>query len=245
MLRASVDSPRLLVLLVGDDLVFLDPMADRLVTAGYRAQRADTLPSVWRQVIEEPPFAIVIDASRARAPWRPWELCRELAVHRAYLIALALADNCSRSRTKAFQHGADHCFCKLPPESEELLAYLDARRPSPLDYPVRSGPGHPQAIQTVKIDLENSQVSRGGRRSILSPKERTLLGLLLQHAGRTVPTDEIYGCLWVRRSRASCRANLKQIVRRLREKMELNPSRPKHLLSVRGLGYRIILPPAT
>lgn len=234
----------LFVLLVGDNLAPFERIGARLTERGYRTSRADTIPAVWRNVIKEQPYAVVMDATEPRAAWRPWTLCRELAESRAFLLVLLTLENCPRDRARALRCGADHCLPMVEHSGEALAAYLDAPkfRRGDRETTVQA----PRWIGTAtQIDWDNREICRNGETTGLSLKEFELLKLLVQHSGKTVLMDEIFQCLWRKRSRISCRANLKQVVRRLRGKLEIDPEHPQHLVSMRGVGYRLMLTPVS
>lgn len=245
-MHGALSAPKsLLVLIVGPDRNPVDPIVTRLVSAGYHTARAETVRAAWRCVIQEQPFAIVVDAQHPHSTWHPFDLCRELADCPGMLTILLVSKDCPHERANAFRCGADQCFATDQESIKGLVAYLEARRTG-RDRGLAAGTHKgPLADRAIVIDWENRQIRRGGRCSVLSNKESLLLDLLICHHGSLVTYDEIHRRLWKKRSRSLCAGNLKQIVFRLRRKIEANPRRPKHLLTVRGLGYRILLTPGS
>lgn len=94
---------------------------------------------------------------------------------------------------------------------------------------------------SMHIDWQSREVHRDGQTDLLTPKEFELLELLVSHQGKIVERDGIHRALWKRKGRASCQANLKQLIMQLRRKIEQDPSRPRYLLSAHGIGYRLKL----
>ena len=90
---------------------------------------------------------------------------------------------------------------------------------------------------TLTVDIGCGQVLRDGTAVALTATERRLLFLLVENAGRIVPTDRILEAVWgpVYREESDY---VKLYVWRLRQKIEANPEEPKYLLTERGVGYR-------
>lgn len=90
------------------------------------------------------------------------------------------------------------------------------------------------------IDTERHQVEREGRASdVLTAQEAGLVDYLAHAEGRAVSRDELLVMVWRYSPRSVTRA-VDKAVNRLRSKIEVNPRRPVHLLTVRGEGYRFV-----
>jgi len=89
----------------------------------------------------------------------------------------------------------------------------------------------------TEVDLVLGRVGDG----LLNPRERALLRYLAEHSGRPVPRAELLEAVWSYRGKAATRV-VDMTVRRVRTKIERDPSRPRHLLTQRGEGYRLVLP---
>ena len=90
----------------------------------------------------------------------------------------------------------------------------------------------------IEIDLESAAVRRNQEELPLTAKERMLLLKLYENEGRIVTSDAICQAVWGDDS-FSYENTLMVHIRRIREKIEADPSRPRHLLTVRGLGYKL------
>ncbi len=90
----------------------------------------------------------------------------------------------------------------------------------------------------VTIDLFSSRVLLSGRALDLTGAEYRLLCLLVRNANRIVTRDIILNELWDEAGNFVDGNTLSVYVRRLREKVEADPSRPRHLITVRGFGYQ-------
>ncbi len=90
----------------------------------------------------------------------------------------------------------------------------------------------------LRIDLSASRVSLNGKAIELTAAEYRLLCLLSRNAGRVVTREAILRELWDDEGSYVDDNTVSVYVRRLREKLEADPSHPEHLLTVRGFGYR-------
>lgn len=88
------------------------------------------------------------------------------------------------------------------------------------------------------VSLAEGKVFSAGKPLELTGSEYRLLCLLLQNSGRVLPRDLILNRLWDGCGNFVDDNTLSVYIRRLREKLEKDPSRPEHLKTVRGLGYR-------
>lgn len=91
---------------------------------------------------------------------------------------------------------------------------------------------------SLVIDLAASRAALNGDPLDLTRAEYRLLCLLVRNAGRVVTRDTIFSELWDNMGDFVDDNTLSVYVRRLREKIESDPSQPRHLLTVRGFGYR-------
>jgi two-component system alkaline phosphatase synthesis response regulator PhoP len=95
--------------------------------------------------------------------------------------------------------------------------------------------------QRCTVDAANKSVSLEGRKLNLSPKEYELFCLLLKNKGRVLSPREILEQLWEDAGRASS-ADVHQYMHLLRRKVEPELSRPRWILTVRGFGYKLVIP---
>lgn len=90
----------------------------------------------------------------------------------------------------------------------------------------------------LSIDPVGSRVMIDGTSVELTRAESRLLGLLMRNADRVVTREVIFGTLWDNMGDFVDDNTLSVYIRRLREKIEPDPSQPRHLVTVRGFGYR-------
>jgi DNA-binding response OmpR family regulator len=155
---------------------------------------------------------------------------------RAAMRAVHLAPpEAVEARLAALEAGFDDALTTATPATELAgrLAWLDARaRP-------KAGTGTVlQVADGLELDLTAHELRRDGRIVHLRPKEFGLLALLAAHPGRAYTRRELLSRVWgVDHSGGQRTVDVH--VRWLRSKIEPEPGRPVHLVTVRGLGYRL------
>ena len=95
-------------------------------------------------------------------------------------------------------------------------------------------------LSGCEIDLERAEVIKGGERIPLTAKEYELLSALYRNAGRIVTIDTLCEAAWGDNP-YGYENSLMAHIRRIREKIEENPSKPVSLVTVKGLGYKLMV----
>lgn len=95
-------------------------------------------------------------------------------------------------------------------------------------------------VRDLTIELNRGQVARGGQMLNLTPTEFRLLVFLARHAGQAISRTQILDAVWGYDSDVDSERNVNVHIRRLREKVEIDPDRPSLILTVPGLGYRLV-----
>lgn len=95
-------------------------------------------------------------------------------------------------------------------------------------------------LDDIYVSLETAAVIRGGKEKTLTAKEFILLKKLYENRNRIVTNDALCMAAWGD-SYYGYENTLMVHIRRLREKIEGEPSRPKHLITVKGLGYKLVV----
>lgn len=126
-----------------------------------------------------------------------------------------------------------------PFHSGELLAELR-------DAVERFAPGERSLVASISglsMDLSKRFVTISGREVVLTPTEYELLKLLVMNAGHVVTREQLLTRIWGR-EHPDDTTRLRIMIRRLREKIEPDPSHPTYIKTQTGVGYRLDAPPA-
>jgi DNA-binding response OmpR family regulator len=166
------------------------------------------------------------------------EVCRMLRRGSMVPILLLTARDSEIDKVVGLEIGADDYITK-PFSMRELLARVKAQlrrnqRPEGEPRPAASGS---LRLAGIDIDLRARSVKRGERRVHLKPKEFDLLAFLAQNPGHVFTRDQLLERVWGYAFNGDSRT-VDVHVRWLREKLEEQPSKPKLLETVRGVGYR-------
>ena len=170
------------------------------------------------------------------------DVCREIrqstsAQLRAVPILMLTAKADEVDKVVGLEVGADDYVTK-PFSMRELLARIKAMlRRTQLDS-AEAEADRALAVGPIQVDPTQRRVTRKGKEIALKPKEFDLLSFLGRHPGQVFSReqllDQVWGYGYVGDSRT-----VDVHVRWLREKIEKNPSKPKLLETVRGVGYRV------
>jgi DNA-binding response OmpR family regulator len=169
------------------------------------------------------PDAVIVDASSGRLNCK--RLCRALRAE-TYAIIIVLVSN----PAKAEPLNGVSFFLPKSTSPKKLMQ----RVRSALD----SKPPREMRVANLTLDTERRRLTRGNRTHNLTPKEFELLKLFMEHRDQTVSRKLLMKEVWNTDYLGDTRT-LDVHVRWLREKIEDDASRPVHLVTVRGQGYRL------
>ncbi len=135
--------------------------------------------------------------------------------------------------------GADDYLTK-PFLPEELILRIQSILRRTYLHAVKAKVEHTVILGNKTIDFDAGTVTDGTSIQELTAKELLLLGKLYENRGNIVTFDTICDTLWGDASYYGYENTLMVHVRRLREKIEENPSKPQYIVTVRGLGYKMV-----
>jgi two-component system alkaline phosphatase synthesis response regulator PhoP len=221
------------ILLVEDEPSLALILADLLTGEGYTVDSAADGPTGLTRALNEPWDLILLDVMLPGL--NGFEVCRRLRQHgKDVAILMLTAKTQLTDRVVGLKLGADDYVTK-PFEPPELLARVEA-----LLRRIRKDKLRPVSHFTfddVEIDFEQNQVRKAGVAISLAAKELDLLRYLIDHRGKVVPRDELLEAVWEYQPGVSSRT-IDVHVAWLRQKLEDNPQTPRHIHTVRGVGYR-------
>lgn len=228
------------VLVVEDERTLLETLAYNLTRQGYEVLTAADGPAALEVARRERPDLIVLDLMLPGIDG--FEVCRVLRreMNAPILMLTARADEVDR--VVGLEVGADDYVTK-PFGMRELLARVKAllRRVrlirEELAAAEESAPAGRLTFGDLTLDLGRGEVRRGGETLHLKPREYDLLVFLARHRGMALSRDLILERVWGWDYGGGTRT-VDVHVRWLRGKIEVDPARPKRIVTVRGVGYR-------
>ncbi len=220
------------VLVVDDDPELLPLLAFALRQGGWLVIEAANGERALEQFAAEAPDLVILDVNLPGIDG--FEVCRRLreAGHETPVLMLTVRGD-EEDLVRGLDLGADDYLTK-PFSPRTLLARVRAL----LRRAGREGGGGITAGEIV-LDPERATVRVAGRAPVrLTPLEARLLQLLAAAAGEPVRSERILAHVWGSRAGGD-RQLLKQLVHRLRRKLEDDPAEPRRLLTELGIGYRL------
>lgn len=226
------------VLVVDDEPPILRFLRTSLTAAGHRVVTTKDAADGLKALSGEKPDLVILDLG---LPDRSgFEVIATIRQTSAVPIIVLSARSDERSKVEALDLGADDYISK-----PFGMAELTARIRAALRHRFQSqGELAVFVSGDLTVDLVRRRVSRAGREIKLSPKEFELLRHLVAHAGKVLTHRHLLREVWGP-AQADEVQYLRVFVRGLRQKLEPDPTRPTHILTELGVGYRLQLPPET
>jgi two-component system KDP operon response regulator KdpE len=221
------------VLVVDDEQQILRALRTSLRAVGYEVDTADTAEGALAAAAMRPPDAVILDLVLPDGSGT--DVARELRTWSSAPVIVLSAVGDESEKVSALDAGADDYVTK-PVGLDELLARLRAqlRRAGPAGEPVLR-------VGDLVVDLERREVRVAGAPVHLTPHEFDLLRYLARNEGKLLTHRMILQEVWGP-GYADAKNILHVNVSQLRRKLEVDPSRPQHLLTEPGVGYRLVDP---
>jgi DNA-binding response OmpR family regulator len=217
------------ILVVEDEPAIAIGLRDDLELEGYRVDVAEDGVIAIEAASRAAYDLVLLDVMLPKKDG--FSVCRELRASGVRTpIILLTARGEEADKIRGLNLGADDYITK-PFSPLELNARIQAvlRRTAPA-APVRR-------FGDLTVDFARCEVARAGARIDLTAQEFKLLRAFLDHAGEVLSLDRLLGLVWGPSVFLSDRV-IYTHVNNLRGKIEAEPSRPRHIVSLRGLGYR-------
>ncbi len=221
------------VLIADDDKDLLALIGFTLAQAGYLAVKAGDGPSALKAFENEAPDLVVLDINMPGATG--FQVCEAIRRTSRVPVMMLTVRGEEEDLVKALELGADD-YLNKPFSPRTLLARIKALlRRAGMENTT------PLAAGRVKLDTEDHTVQIGSGPAVrLTKLELRLLQMLLANNGHTVNSDRLLMQVWGHRGSGD-RQLLKQLVHRVRQKIEIDPAAPQLLQTVAGAGYKLIV----
>ncbi len=219
------------VLLVEDDGAIVRTLTDLLRSEGFQVEAEATQSGAQARLAAERFDIVLLDVTLAEG--NGFAVCaaaRETAPGMPVIFLTASDDE--YSTVAGLDMGAIDYIAK-PFRARELVSRMRGalRRAGSVDSVLAAG--------DVRLDVASATVTKGGREVFLSALEYRLLLCFLQHGGRLVTREMLRDAVWDSAGEYVSDNALNVYVKRLREKVETDPSDPRLIVTVRGLGYKV------
>ena len=223
-----------LILIVEDELEIAELVRDYLEAEGYRALLASDGLEGLNYFKEYKPTLAVLDVMLPKMDGI--ELCRRLRIDSNIPILMMSAKKSETDKIIGLGMGADDYITK-PFSPGELVARIKAhlRRYQHLSAPRETG--NFLKFSGLEIDLKGFSVLIEGRKVDLSAKEFQLLAFLAANKGQVFSKEQLLENVWGYHHVGDSNT-ITVYMRKLREKIESDPSKPVFLITVWGIGYK-------
>jgi two-component system, OmpR family, response regulator RegX3 len=220
------------ILIVEDEESFSDPLSYLLGKEGFEVEVVDNGLDAITEFDRNGADLVLLDLQLPGQSGT--EVCRQLRQRSSVPVIMLTAKDAEIDKVVGLELGADDYVTK-PYSSRELVARVRAvlrRQGEPeelISSTVHAGP--------VRMDVERHVVSVSGEQVPLPLKEFELLEMLLRNSGRVLTRGQLIDRVWGSDYVGDTKT-LDVHVKRLRSKIEPDPSTPRYLITVRGLGYK-------
>ena len=220
------------ILIVEDEESFSDPLSYLLGKEGFEVEVVDNGLDAITEFDRNGADLVLLDLQLPGQSGT--EVCRQLRQRSMVPVIMLTAKDAEIDKVVGLELGADDYVTK-PYSSRELVARVRAvlrRQGEPeelISNTVQAGP--------VRMDVERHVVSVEGEHVSLPLKEFELLEMLLRNSGRVLTRGQLIDRVWGSDYVGDTKT-LDVHVKRLRSKIEPDPSTPRYLVTVRGLGYK-------
>lgn len=224
------------ILIVEDEEAFVDALTVALTKEGFEVSVARDGAAALDAFAAEVPDLILLDWMLPRVSGV--DVCREIRTTSRVPIIMVTAKSDEIDTVVGLEVGADDYIAK-PYRMRELIARMRAVLRRFEDVPSEVSVVGPTALtaRDVTVDVDRHEVVVRGAVTPMPLKEFELLAMLIENAGRVLPRDTLIDRVWG----ADYVGDTKTLdvhIKRLRSKIEEEPSSPTRIVTIRGLGYK-------
>jgi DNA-binding response OmpR family regulator len=225
------------ILIIEDDISILSGLRDVLMFKSYEVLTATDGKSGYEMALEKNPDLIILDIMLPKMDG--FTFCKELRDEGNMTPVLMLtARGEDPDKVQGLDIGADDYVTK-PFSLPELLARIRALlRRSPGEEKEKKPPDSIK-LGSIFLDFKKYEVLKEGQPMNLTPKEFGVLRCLAAHEGDVVTRDELLDEVWGYDKYPTTRT-VDNHLAQLRSKIEVDPTDPRYLITVHGVGYKLV-----
>ena len=218
------------ILIAEDDADIRDLLRLYLEGEGFQVLEAGDGATALRIAREQSPSMAILDIMMPEM--NGFELTRALRKYSNIPILILSAKNQDNDKILGLNLGADDYIAK-PFNPVEIVARVKAQ----LRRAERTG-GRVLTVRDLSLDTASFQLTKNGQPILLTPMEYKILAMLMRSPGRIFTKIQLYeGAIGTYFEGDD--NTMKVHISKLREKIEDDPKNPRHIITVRGLGYKI------
>jgi DNA-binding response OmpR family regulator len=224
----------MVILIIEDDVSILRGLKDNLTFEGYRVHTSTDGQEGLKLAVEKHIDLLLLDIMLPGM--NGYEICRRLKKEKPQLPVIMITARGSEMDTVAgLDIGADDYISK-PFGIPELLARVRAvlRRTSTDGKEIET-----YSFGNVSLDFKKFQVTVNNEQTELSSKEFAIMKYLIEHEQEVIHRHDLLEKVWGFEVTPTTRT-VDNYILELRKKMEKDPSNPKHIITIRGAGYKFM-----
>ena len=218
------------VLVVEDEPDIVDLLRDFLDVAGFAVVVAGDVAEAMTVLDEHPIDCALVDVMLPGASG--FELCRRVRATSDLPLLFLTARGDDSDKLRGLGLGADDYIVKSATPAEVVARVQAVLRRAPRSP---SAPETELRVGGLHIDLAAHEVTLDGRQVALTAREFALLRVFAEHPRHVLSRDQLFELLW---GSWGDRSAVSVYIRKLREKLEADPTYPQLLVTVWGVGYR-------
>jgi len=225
------------ILIIEDDISILKGLKDVLMFKSYEVLTATDGVSGYEAAVDKNPDLIILDIMLPKMDG--FTLCKKLRDEGNMTPVLMLtARGEEPDKVQGLDFGADDYVTK-PFSLPELLARVRALLRRKAGEETEKAPPDSLKLGNVFLDFKKYLALKGGRSLNLSPKEFGVLRYLAARLGDVVTRDELLDEVWGYEKFPTTRT-VDNHIAQLRSKIEENPADPRYLVTIHGVGYKLV-----
>lgn len=226
------------ILIVDDEEDILKLLKTVLIKEGFEhVYTAATANEGWLQFQDKQPDLVILDIMLPDG--EGYDVCKQIRSVSNVPIFFLSAKNEEIDRILGFAIGGDDYITK-PFSPKEVAFRIKARFRRAESIPEEGLNEHTLKAGPFELDEHKFELKKNGEVIELKPKELGLISYLLKHPNRIISKESLYDQVWGEESFGYDNTVMVHI-RRLREKIEEDPSNPQYLVTIKGLGYKLAL----
>lgn len=226
------------ILLVDDEKDIVDLLEEVLKKEGFQSiQRAYNGTDALKICRSFQPDVVILDVMLPDLDGL--EVCKQIRSFSHCPILFLSSKNDEMDKILGLAVGGDDYVTK--PFSPREIAYRIKAQLRRAEYQQQPTQSHVIQIGALTLDLDGYKVKRGDSEIGLTAREFEILKYFAENKGRVVSRERLYETIWGEDS-FGCDNTIMVHIRHLREKLEDDPAAPKYIITMKGLGYKLVNP---